>query len=443
MLNYRIRQNRFIISTTLIVLLIFFALSCKECPTEPDYDIYLSVEDVFCTSVTLTVTLPDSGGLNTFALDRNDSTVLTLSCTDDDTLITDEGLTPDTDYTYRVRFLKDGKTKAESDPVAVHTLPTTSHDFIWEIDTLGNYGSYLKDAWIVDENNIWVVGNIETDSGEYNAAHWNGNEWELLGIYSNTLDLYGIFYFSDDDIWVTDFCSPIHWNGEEWTLYHIQNIGLDACAGAAIWGTSSSNLYFVGYQGSIVHYDGSTFRKMNSGTPIDLEDVYGSGTNVYATGSKDAEEYSGQSVALHGRNGTWETVRHEYAFYPQKYSDWGKICSPWAYGKYGYFMAYSGLMRYNPENDNVEEWFSVSEMNTFHLNIIKLKGNALNDIIHINNWAHIVHYNGETWLPIEDVFNQYPDGGIDVEGMDFKGDVVAIVGFTRYYSNAAVVRGYR
>jgi len=163
--------------TLFLIIAIFLAVSCKECPTEPDYDIYLSVEDVLCTSVSLKVTMPDSGKINTFELDRskgllaeNDSTIATFSCTDDDTLITDENLMPDTDYTYRVRFLKDGKTKSESDLVSVHTLPTTSHDFVWEIDTLGNYGSYLKDVWIVDENNIWVVGNIETDSGEYNAA---------------------------------------------------------------------------------------------------------------------------------------------------------------------------------------------------------------------------------------------------------------------------------
>jgi len=85
------------------------------------------------------VTLPDSGKINRFALERNDSTVATYTCFDDDTMITDEGLTPDNDYSYTIRFLKDGQVKAESDPVSVHTLPATSHDFTWEIETLGNW----------------------------------------------------------------------------------------------------------------------------------------------------------------------------------------------------------------------------------------------------------------------------------------------------------------
>jgi len=251
--------------TVLILAAALLAVSCKECPTEPDYDIYLSIEDVFCTWVTLKVTLPDSGEINRFELDRNDSTVAIYTCLDDDTLITDRDLMPDTDYSYRVRFLKDGKTRAESDPITVHTLPTTSHDFTWEIDTLGNYGSYLNDVWIVDENDIWVVGYIRVDDPDssfdgtgqetFNAAHWNGKEWKLIRII-NSAPLYSIWYFNENDIWVTTFGLPIHWDGNNWTLYHIQNMGIDASAGNAMWGTSSSNMYFVGYEGSIVHYDG-------------------------------------------------------------------------------------------------------------------------------------------------------------------------------------------
>ena len=64
-------------------------------------------------------------------------------------------------------------------------MDTTSHNFTWVIDTLGDYGSYLNDVAIIDENNIWVVGNIETDSGEYNAAHWDGIDWDFLGLGSN------------------------------------------------------------------------------------------------------------------------------------------------------------------------------------------------------------------------------------------------------------------
>jgi len=39
-------------------------------------------------------------------------------------------------------------------------MDTTSHNFTWKIDTLGIYGSYLNDVWIVNEDDIWVVGQM-------------------------------------------------------------------------------------------------------------------------------------------------------------------------------------------------------------------------------------------------------------------------------------------
>ncbi len=184
-------------------------------------------------------------------------------------------------------------------------LDTTSHQFSFVVDTIGNYGSYLNDVAIVDENNIWVVGNIETDSGEYNAARWNGTDWELMGIYSNTLDLYSIRYISEYDIWVTDNSFPIHWDGIEWTLYHLQNMGIHVSVNQ-IWGTSSSDLYFVGLNGSIVHYDGSSFVQMESGTEVDLKDIAGTpdGEHVFAIGYDPT--IPAPSVALELVNGVWE-----------------------------------------------------------------------------------------------------------------------------------------
>ena len=98
-----------------------------------------------------------------------------------------------------------------SDDLTECILDTTSHDFTWTIDTFGTYYTILRDVAIVDENNIWVVGtirNLEPDStGEltirerYNAAHWDGSEWDMMQIV-NTAELYSIFYFASDDIWV-------------------------------------------------------------------------------------------------------------------------------------------------------------------------------------------------------------------------------------------------
>ena len=440
--------------TVLLLSAVFLAISCKECPTEPDYDIYLSVEDVLCTWVTLKVTLPDSGNINNFELDRNDSTIATFTCTDDDTLITDENLTPNTDYSYRVRFLKEGKTKAESETVTVHTMPITSHDFIWEVDTLGGgvkSGSFFKDVFIISEDDVWAVGNIETDSGEYNAARWNGTKWELLGIYSNTLDLYSIYYFSENDIWVTSHCFPIHWDGENWTLYHLNNMGIDGCAGNAIWASSPDNIYFVGRKGSIVHYDGQNFEKMESGTDIDLTDIWGyddpetGKPHVWACGNASD---SRASVILYLKDGQWNKIYERYAddtnnlddvhmYNPHCQTIWADPNSEllWIGGGFGFFTL-----------DNKVSPIKYSEIRIidevgYFAYPYKVRGNSPRDLFITGAFGSLFHYNGKDWHWYSGLYND----AYRFKSIDVTPNAVFVVGsdYSSFLSKAVVVRGYR
>ena len=418
---------------TVIFVLLFCC--CPEDP-EPEYDIYLSLEEFLCTWVTLKVTLPDSGWINTFTLVRNDSDIVTLNCTDDDTLITDQNLTPNTDYSYRVRFLKDGKTKAESETVTVHTMPTTSHDFIWEIDTLGNYGSYLNDVWIVDENDIWVVGNIETDSGEYNAARWNGQEWKLMKIV-NSDPIFSIWYFTGDDIWVVLYGYPVHWDGNSWKLYHFHNMGIDASA-LSLWGTSSSNMYFVGLEGSIVHYDGSSFTKLESGTDVDLKNIHGikNGDYIFIVGWED----SGKSVALQLHEGTATTLYNAEHFGPN--NNYGKVQSVSVINDAAYFSTRAGLWRYKYLLG--ESNLITSNPDVFSYMSIETSGaNDVNDIMFMGLWFTTFHYNGNTWYEDRTVLDTYGEWNIYAHGGDFKDDLVVLVGYCYGGRSAIIGRGYR
>jgi len=53
-----------------------------------------------------------------------------------------------------------------------------------------------------------------------------------------------------------------------------------------LWGTSSYNLYGVGDKGMIAHYNGSSWQKMESGTTVDLNDIFGLDANhIWAIGT--------------------------------------------------------------------------------------------------------------------------------------------------------------
>jgi len=97
-------------------------------------------------------------------------------------------------------------------------MDTTSHDFTFTTYTFGGQAGscLLNDVAIIDENNIWAVGEIylldslgQPDLNRYNLAVWDGNNWEVrrAPYYYQRQPLYhpiqSIFAFSINDIW---FC---------------------------------------------------------------------------------------------------------------------------------------------------------------------------------------------------------------------------------------------
>ena len=211
-------------------------------------------------------------------------------------------------------------------------LDTTSHNFMWEVDTLGGYSSFLNDVVIINENNIWAVGYIKVPDPDssfngtgfelFNAAHWNGNEWELIRII-NSATLYSIFYFSENDIWVTKYGYPVHWDGNSWTQYNLTDMGIEGSPGQGIWGTSSDNIYFVGDNGSIVHYNGIDFTEMNSGTDVDLKNIVGNENSVFIIGY---DYTNNPNISLELKNGEWTPFYESAGYYgdPNNPEDYGK-----------------------------------------------------------------------------------------------------------------------
>lgn len=313
-------------------------------------------------------------------------------------------------------------------------LDSTSHSFSWSIDTLGNYGSYLNDVWIVDENNIWVVGNIEFDEGEYNATIWNGSEWEFIGIYSNTLDLYSIWYFNENNIWVTSHCFPYHWDGNTWTQYHLNNMGMPGvCAGSAIWAGSPDDMYFVGLNGSIVHYDGTNFEQLDSGTNIKLRSITGSGEHIWIAGYQD---FIG-AILLEYRNNTFETVY----FNPGNYWDVkpdsisGKTMAVWTNNPDSInVLTPSGIYRV-PHGSTGEGKLTYNYWQGFPWSI---GGNSNNDIFTGGDYSSIYHYNGSTFHK----YNEFT-GHISTHSIEMKGNLVCLVGEDYATGKAIIIRGIR
>lgn len=314
---------------------------------------------------------------------------------------------------------------------------TTSHLFEWTWDTLGYGGiirSYLNDVSIIDENNIWVVGDIRKNHYDfYGAAFWNGEEWTLINLeYSDgPITPKGIWAFSNNDVWVVTG-SIWHWNGEETTLVWQRDLTSSEVL-TKIWARSPNDIYFVGWIGTIVHYNGQEFTRMESGTTLNLNDIYGNNEKVFVTG----DNLSGQSVALEYNGDGWTTKFYSEHILPNE-NDFGLIYSTWCSQSNVYFPTKSGLLVENISSSNYE-LINPSDINNINYNNVKIRGQMENDIFLSNGDAELAHFNGITWKSL-DIDNQI-FGNLTLNKMAFKNDICVIVG--NLGNKAIIIRGKR
>ncbi len=318
-------------------------------------------------------------------------------------------------------------------------LDTTNHQFSWIIDTLGVYGSYLNDVAVVNENNIWAVGNIrmpDPDSSNgtgyqnFNSVHWNGSEWEFIQII-NPDPIMGVLYFDSNDIWMVNGY-PIHWDGVEWTLFQLQNYDIQAAV-EHLWGSSSSDIYFVGLSGAVVHYNGANFEQLESGTDLKLRSIIGSGDHIWVTGYQDLIG----TILLEYRNDAFETVyfRSEnfMDFHPDSLS--GKTMAVWTNNPDSVnVLTPKGIYRV-PRNSHGEGRFIPNYWQGFPWSI---GGNSDNDIFSGGDFSSIYHFNGST-------FRYYPEflGRISIQSITMKDDLVCLVGEDYETGKAISIRGTR
>ncbi len=213
-------RGRIIFLSLFLITPFIIIIGCKQ-TIDPwgDSHLILELEDVSCTEAWITlkainINLPADITLKQYNPEGGEITrKINLSRTD--TLLVIEGLLPNKRHSFAGFLDNNNKIKSE---LSLTTMDTTSHDFTWEIYTFGDKGnSVLYDVALIDENNIWAVGEIYTKDTytydslgnwiePYNAVHWDGTKWELkrIPIYINGSPFYPVINticaFSSNDI---------------------------------------------------------------------------------------------------------------------------------------------------------------------------------------------------------------------------------------------------
>jgi len=320
-------------------------------------------------------------------------------------------------------------------------LDTTSHNFFWEIDTLGIYGSYLNDVAIVNENDIWVVGKIETDTLTYNVGHWNGFEWELL-LIDIPVSLEGVYATDTNDIWFTNGCGIYHYSGSEFIKIWECNWQANGPGQVnKIIQTENGDIYTIGNNGYIYKYNGSIFIQMTTNTSVDLNDIAYEGGNIFVSGYSISGENSGFSILLELVDNQWNTIVETDHFYPNGADDIGLISAVWVNSDTCYIMSYSGIKKYSVLDQNISHWVSLSQMYASDRHILKFMGSNRNDLIFADGWGYFIYYNGNTWVRIDEIHDIYNHGDTDLNQMQYKDNIIVAVGKLRNTQKGLIVIG--
>jgi len=188
---------------------------------------------------------------------------------------------------------------------------------------------------------------------------------------------YDILTFSAQDIYVVGYQGAImHFDGNNWqkmaTPYRVPIW--------SIWGQNSNNIFAVGGNGVILNYDGKNWSKMDSGTRQWLYDIWGSDSKtIYAVGT-------GVILKYDGSNWTHMMIGDEYKTFFTIYGNHEN--DVYAAGDFKRIYHYNGI-----------GWTEIKAVESDQIWGIFTSG------IHIfatgtqrNGYSTIYHYNGLKWI---------------------------------------------
>ena len=200
-----------------------------------------------------------------------------------------------------------------------------------------------------------------------------------------------------------------------------------------IWGLHSNNLYSVGTKGTIANYDGTTWKKLESGTNENLYSISGNeNSTIYCAGGKVAQL---TGVLVKGNNQGVKiekegiSLNSEADLFNPYFA--GTVTSVWVSQQNGVYFGGHFLYRFKHE-----KWELVRglEGNYFKGNssaqhwgfILDIEGTNENDIFMVGERNTLRHFNGSTWKQLGIPYSASSD--IAWRNVSIKDNIVVTVG---------------
>ena len=422
------------------ISLFIIAISCDSTEPPANISLTLKLEDVSCSEAGLQLKTTNLQLPNNVTLFINDLQSRTFNLTTADTLLYIDSLLPNQNYSFQLISFYNPEDGIKSNKVNATTMDTTSHDFTWQTFEFGQHSSStLYDVAIIDENNIWAVGEIymndslgNPDPTFYNAVHWNGQSWELkkIGGYGGW-PCHTVFAFSENNVW---FEGTIKWDGVNYSV-HMNGWPLmpngDGWRVNKMWGSSSNDLYAVGNNGNIAHYNGTSWTKIVSGTTLNLTSISGNIAEVYFSG---VNSFTNEGILLKYKSSTISNIANG------KIIGAGEVFNPFLYGEFqtvclidntlllgGNFLYQFKFNRWNYVKSLPENFVNGNPNGSIRGFIYSITANNENDIIISGDRNTLLHFNGINWLQLGEPYN--PLSNTSHRSTKIQNNIVVTVGF--------------
>ncbi|GMU84959.1 MAG: hypothetical protein AMXMBFR48_02010 [Ignavibacteriales bacterium] len=393
-------------------LIALAAISCSE-PASPfvQTEITLEALDASCTEVWLSIksSVDDEEDRSYYyTLSRGDSLLASFTNAPADTLITDSLLIPNNLYSYRLEVRNRQNSLIKEILLDVPTLAPSSSDFTWQSWSFGDdilYSS-LYDVEIIDENNIWVVGQIyipDTDSSGapiyYNAAHWDGQKWNFKKLYGFVPGCSPVDYPIFRIIKIINGERILLSNGANLYWYRNEKLEVDCSLYLSIRGSfedmiilENNNIYASGYDAGVFVNNGVQWKKIensliNHAPILNLKDISYSEFNktFYCSGLSNDYSYS---ALVQVKDDKAEVIWD--ANYMEQKPPYGSMRSITTVDKDLIIVSTAGIWRKKLFSKNMEKF--VAKYPTWFVE--DTEAIASNDFITTGHRFEISHFNG-------------------------------------------------
>lgn len=272
----------------------------------------------------------------------------------------------------------------------INPADTTTQNFTFETYEFGDgfESSYFNDVWIFDKNNIWAVGDVNKTSttGRTNIVRWDGERWFGFLDELTSSGLTGIWALDTSNIY---FASGAVRKYENNAIKIIDLTQLTFSEGQGVhklWGSSENNIYGVGPWGTIVHFDGSAWTKIEFDTQWKFDDITGDKETgiAYATAKNQQFNTIIVSISTSSANIIYKSIDKEMNLTSSTLSMIGKEI----------YLARTKIWKFNVENkeivllDDLPPGYGIHAIAINNLNDIYFYGDK------VQEGEKMVHFNG-------------------------------------------------